>query len=246
VTNEDADERRAAEAIRFHGARLIAEGAERQWVPAGVTHGGVRTNPAGIGTLVGGAVLAIAAVLAIRLLGPAAQSAGPLGSLPAETQTALATVPSGSVLLGVSPSPEAAPPCLMSDLRVSAVRQGENGVVNIETDFTNAGGLVCWLPNVPVKVSLVAADGKALPLLTRPPVASPGQPVSLQPSQTPTAALVVYWGNWCSSRPGPLSMVVTFSLLLGSISAPVEGTLLPRCDYSDQGSWIQIDSLVGG
>jgi hypothetical protein len=135
--------------------------------------------------------------------------------------------------------------CSADQLRAEAVRQGENGVANIEVTLTNVGPSACWLPNVPTAIELVGAEGKPMLLEARPPAGEPGSNVTLPVSTSPTTSLIAFWGNWCASSPGPLSVVVKFDNSSGGLSAALPGPFLPRCDYPGQPSWIQIDSLAG-
>lgn len=184
-------------------------------------------------------VLAFAGLAACSsTLAPTPSAAGPstgaglTASAPVETPT---VAPSVSASLA---------PCGAADLRATAVGQGETGSVNIEVDITNVGTDACALPGVPLAVSLLTGDGKALDVVTLPPASDPPMIAVARPGIRADAVLIVYWSSWCLPTPGPISIAVKLSQAT-TIRVAVLGSLLPRCDTPGRQSMLQIDSLVG-
>lgn len=139
-----------------------------------------------------------------------------------------------------------AAPCQPTDLRMTVARQGESGNVNVEVDFTNVGAKACSLPALPAGVELLRSDGTALRLVVEPPLAIPGETVTLRPGVTADAALIFYWWSWCKDPPGALRIRITFTEPKDVVITPLPGSLLPRCDTPGSASHLQVDGIAGG
>lgn len=246
MSASDDLERLTAKAVKKHGERLIAESAKRAAELASVR--GLR-GP----TRVHGAFVAVAALAVLVLgfrfgLGPTLVGSSPSPSISttaAATQTAEAIASSPTVApTRAAPTPTPLSPCKVANLQARAGREGENGVVNIQVEFTNAGLNRCSLPGLPTEIKLLRADGKPLNLTVEPPVGAAGQVVILPPSGVPSAVLIAYWSNWCLSEPGGIRVAVMFGGQPGTVVVPLSGTLLPRCDDPGGPSKIQVDSVV--
>jgi hypothetical protein len=127
-------------------------------------------------------------------------------------------------------------------LRIRAGRQGESQGAHGDIEFTNVGSRPCVLRGLP-EVSIVAANGKSLPVrLVRDPGVSLG-PVVLPADTLDAADLVVFWANWCGRPPGPLSVWITLpagGTVTGPFNGPPDYNLVPGCPAPGHPSTISV------
>ena len=111
--------------------------------------------------------------------------------------------------------------------------------------FSNRGSEPCTLPVEPARVRLVTSAGKTL-VQSPPSAAGSDKVVVLPPGVQNAAWLIAYWGNWCASPPGSLSVGIAMTDKTPELTVALPGPLLPRCDAPGQKSSVQIDSIAAG
>jgi hypothetical protein len=143
----------------------------------------------------------------------------------------------------VRPGASTVAACVGAAIRIRAGREGENGGVHVDIEFTNVGHHRCMLRGVP-RVIVLRANGRPLPAR----IVRAGNlslsPVALPPGKPNAADLVTFWANWCGQPPGPLSVRVTLpngDLITGLLSGPTSRyDLVPSCSSPRQPSAISV------
>lgn len=130
--------------------------------------------------------------------------------------------------------------CPARALSVHGGRQagGFHGYAEGTVVLTNQTSVPCSLAGNPT-VSLLDAQGIALPLTETPATNPPSPPVSVAPDHT--ATLIVYWSNWCGASPGSLQVKVELAgggAVTGPFNGPPNYDLVPACIDDSQPSTI--------
>ena len=178
------------------------------------------------------------AVVLVAILGGTSCSDSHAQSAPSPTTTIM---PTTAAIVPKPASPTAAP-CSADQLSGRGGRQGENGGAHGDIELTNSAATPCLLDGL-ATVMLVAA-GRPLGIEQHLPADATISRVTVEPGSVSHTDLTLYWSNWCSTDPGPLTASITLPHAGGTLSIPFNGppdyNYLPRCDDASQPSTIQV------
>jgi hypothetical protein len=185
--------------------------------------------------------LGLLVVLAVAACSPA--GASPVTTSPAGAKPSVSVSPLGTATILPSSTTTNLATCRVESLSITGVGQGETGVVNFGVAMTNTSSPACSLPGVPSSVELLRATGTPLELTVDPALRNATARVVLRPGVQADALLTFYWMNWCGQAPGALRVRLTFDGTPGSVTGPLHGLLLARCDSPGNPSHIQVDGI---
>lgn len=183
----------------------------------------------------------VVVVLTVCLLGACGTTSTKSASPTLSTTAASPSTPAApSSTMTIRPG---TPACLAGSLTAHGGRQGGGFVGEAEGTviLTKTGSSACTLSGNPT-VALIASDGSQLNVQAAPPTNAASPPVLLQ--STGSATLIVYWSNWCGSRPGPLQIRITLAGNEGTLTGPFDGPpnydFVPACRDNTQPSTLSV------